>query len=338
MPVIDLRKQKLPETPKLKTQAESDVAGLSRDEILTLQATGWKPGEKIPPDLLKSIREHNSKADFPIKPTEGFKTFDQLSPEEQKKLVSHTKIKPKSEWDKAQYVKFGDEGAPADPTSIPGVDPALVALMKLGQTAQVPPEPKKEEPKLESTSSGGEVKITNCPHCGWKVDDLNDPDPSSEDKLSFVQAVLGGTRFKKRYDFFDGNLVIVFRSLSTLEADVAFTQTAYDARQNGFLDEGQYFRTLMDYRLCMGIESIASSEGKFEVPETLTDDFKTDKPPKNATKLTYIVPYIYETVLKTENLRRTIGAAFYRFQRLVEKLEVRADDPNFWKATEGQRY
>lgn len=172
-----------------------------------------------------------------------------------------------------------------------------------------------------------------CAHCGWDQA-RPDEDVDEQDKLVFLQSVLGMQRYRKAYRLLGGRLTVVFRTLTAAESDACFTQAAYDNEGGGIVDAGQYFRTVHDYRLCLGLAHIDYGQKKFDLPEM--DGYQTDPPPKNATKLKQIVPFVYDRVLIQESVRRACALAYYRFQRLVERLEARVDDPNFWPAIEGQ--
>jgi hypothetical protein len=116
---------------------------------------------------------------------------------------------------------------------------------------------------------------------------------------------------------------------------MAFTQVAYDVGKGAVLDEGQYFRTITDYRMCLGLSVFKNGSEIIELPDTI-DDWKADEVPAKATKLIHIVPVIYDRVIRVESIRRAVAACFFRFQRLVEHMEAHFDDPNFWPAIERQ--
>jgi hypothetical protein len=185
---------------------------------------------------------------------------------------------------------------------------------------------------MPGTGSGIEQPF--CQHCGW---DLKKQDPGQLeelDKLGFLQSVLGQIPFYKSYDLLGGRLTVTFRTLTSEESDMAFTQIAWDAGRGEILDEGQYFRTLADYRMAMGLSAIRTVDGVVHnLPDSM-DKWETDAVQPKATKLVHIVPWIYKNVLKSESVRRAVATCFYRFQRMVEHMEAHFDDPNFWQAIE----
>ena len=188
--------------------------------------------------------------------------------------------------------------------------------------------PASEEPP---TSSGATEQPKLCPHCGWDQERPDPEEPSDIDRANFVQAVLGQIPFRKRYELLNGRLIVEFRNLTAKEADLVWTQTGFDSQNNEIMGEGQFFRTLADYRMCLGVASLRTPQGVVELPETV-DDWDTEPLPPRTTKLKHITNHIYENVLKSESLRRAVATQFFRFQRLVERLEAHVDAPDFWSA------
>lgn len=207
-----------------------------------------------------------------------------------------------------------------------------------------PPPPPPAAPPAEEDDPPAPPPMTTgaatdrCQHCGWRRD-VPEPStqPAIEDRRDFLQALLGGIRYKKAYSFLGGQLRVVFRTLTTAEADMAFLQAAIDNSQTAGDDdaggEARFMRTLTDYRLCLSIDSLTRPDGVEEMPSGL-DDWQTDPPPKGQTKLRQILPYIYEHVLPIESARRVVGSQFFLFQRQVELMEAHILDSDFWTATE----
>lgn len=183
-------------------------------------------------------------------------------------------------------------------------------------------------------SAGTDQPPLNCPHCGWDQKNIDPETPSDTDKLNFLQSTLGQTRFYKEYDLMGGHVKVAFRTLTSEEADMCYTQAALDAEAGLINDFGKYLRTLADYRLCLGLFRLDTGRYKHELPDM--DGYKTDMPGKKETKLKQIVPHIYDKVLVQEPIRAACAAAFHRFQRMTELLVAHVDDPNFWSAIEGQ--
>jgi hypothetical protein len=179
--------------------------------------------------------------------------------------------------------------------------------------------------------------IDNCPHCGWDLKKSDLTEVSEEDRYDFVQSILGAIRFKKAYDMFNGQWKVTFRALTSKEADLAFRQIVIDGQTdfNGRALAGTdfYWRNLQAYRMAMCLESIHSDTyGTIEVPmlaDAQIEDF-TGKDLQS--KLVPFLNHVLDTYLPLESTRAVIGHAYYEFQALCDKLQVMAEQPNFWKA------
>ena len=179
--------------------------------------------------------------------------------------------------------------------------------------------------------------IDNCPHCGWDLKKSDLTEASEEDRYDFVQSILGSIRFKKSYDMFNGQWKVTFRALTSKESDLAFRQIVIDGQTdfNGRALGGTdfYWRNLQAYRMAMSLESIESTTyGTIEVPmmaDAQIEDF-TGKDLQS--KLVPFLSHVLDTYLPLESTRAVIGHAYFEFQALCDKLQVMAEQPNFWKA------
>jgi hypothetical protein len=192
---------------------------------------------------------------------------------------------------------------------------------------------KDAKPSDPPTSSGATEPPKTCQHCGWTLDKPDPEDPSDVDKANFIQSILGQIPFRKRYTLLDGQMIIEFRTLDSRESDMVWTQTAYDAQNNEIIEEGHFFRTMIDYRMCLGLSMLKSGKITRTQPDSIEDWEGLEKPPLKATKLKQITNIVYSDILKLESLRRAVALQFFRFQRLVERLECHIDNPDFWRAT-----
>lgn len=190
------------------------------------------------------------------------------------------------------------------------------------------------EVKIDNVPSAASTTKVFCEHCGWDQAKKEQEEPTQQDKLNFLQAFLGPTRFYRVYPLLGGKAHVIFRTLTAEESDICYTQTAFDADIGLVVDPTQYFRTVQDYRMCLGLASIDLGSKKTNLP--VLADYETDPLPVRTTKLKDISKFVFNEVLQQEHIRRACTATFYRFQRLAERLEAHVDDPNFWEATERQ--
>jgi len=219
----------------------------------------------------------------------------------------------------------GRTAAPPQPPAQPAQPPSPTATgSAVPPTAAPPPE-----------GAGGLLHPKECPHCGFDLEKQDDTPITDLDKVNFVQAVLGGQRFRQERLLFGGRLKLTFRSLTSREVDMAFRQIVVDAQadlKNRLVNDTPfYWRNLMTYRMLMSIEKVESDvNGTIEVPPV--DEIDCEPPKFPDTKLVQVFEALIEQVCPTEQLRSVIGHAYNEFQAVCDKLQVMAESPDFWKA------
>jgi len=208
-------------------------------------------------------------------------------------------------------------------------------------SSAIPPDNKEEK----ETISPPEVQI--CPHCRLRLDMPTLDEPSLEQKLLFLQCILGQKQFVQDIPVFNNAVVFTFRTLTPKELDVAFMQVSYDVLKNKIYNNyGDIFEQLNRYRLFLQLHKIKNNIGInrdfIELPDGLSKQtnklafnyWKLSRPPKeDETELVQIEEYMINNVLKTEFIFRIAMNACNLFNRLVAKLENTMYSENFWKLT-----
>lgn len=170
-----------------------------------------------------------------------------------------------------------------------------------------------------------------CPRCNWNMQHDFTAQATDEDRQSFFVAMLGLQRFTKMVPLMNSAITVTFRTLTAKESVLAFEQLSYDQQETP-MTTAEYYMALINYRMCMSIESVRASEKVIlQVPPIF--EIPYDPPPGN-TKITPLVElqkWITETGITQEPLRRAIGQQHRQFQRLVETLEAQTAEPSFWQ-------
>jgi hypothetical protein len=200
------------------------------------------------------------------------------------------------------------------------------------ETNNTPPQPAPAaaaEPGSASVPENAPTVL--CPRCGWDMRLKFDVHPTDRDKEDFLATMLGGTRFRKRYELFGGNIIVTFRGLLADENKLIYRQLMYDENNDVIRTEAEWFVQLMDYRLACSLESIANRDGRLVavVPEL---DPTANTPEKTA--LVDQLLLVNTTALAHETTRRLVGTHLRQFQRLVEAIEAMALEPSFWTGIE----
>jgi hypothetical protein len=306
----------------------------------TLEQFGWKDGDAIPAELGKlmlSVKETlpaSTRIDVLI-------DKEKMSPEQVEKVTAMIKAakafakakKERTELDAqtetmapsvaAAYKQLAEEA----PQIIDDRDVATTAV------PATPPPAAENAPAPAAPAPASDLLpvTTFCPRCGWDMRAKFDVVPTDRDKEDFLATLLGGTRFKKKYELFGGRVVVTFRSVLAEENKLIYRQLVQD-QQNGTVNtEAEWFVQLMDYRLACSLDTIADKNGKIlsAVPELDMAASTKDK-----TGLVEQLHMINTNILAQEATRRLVGLHLRQFQRLIEAIEAMAVEPSFWNGIE----
>ena len=146
--------------------------------------------------------------------------------------------------------------------------------------------------------------------------------------------MLGGQRFRKKYELFGGKVVVTFRSVLAEENKLIYRQLVLDQAVDKVRTQAEWYVQLMDYRLACSLDTITDDAGKVlaEMPELVmpTGPFDAD----GQTPIVAQLDIINKNILAQEATRRLVGVPLRQFQRLVEGLEAMALEPSFWTGIE----
>lgn len=331
--------QQFPFTP-------GEKISLTPEERVVLEAAGWKDGDPLP-DLtgfMENIAQEQRDVAQDIATSDSqlgvqkFTEFDELPADKQEEIrVALDTMRTQQEQAIELAEAIPDDAAPgvAEAIRVAGDFDGGIEVVDDPTAVTTPPPP---TPKKEVSSTGAAPQDSGpCDHCGWDSSLTDTTKPTKQDKYDFLASVLGGTRFYKEMDLFGDNVTVVFRTLTTEEADTALQQTSYDHRDGKVPDQGEFFRVYTNYRLAMSIEKL-STPGDAQIVPSIKD-VEWDSPLMSEdpqTPLPTLETWLHANVLKSESMRRVVGMEHQRFQRLVEKMEARVDDADFWKGIEQQ--
>ena len=213
-------------------------------------------------------------------------------------------------------------------------EPAPAQETKPAEPPPVPPEPPVIAP--EDQAPPAPAILPFCPRCGWDMRQKFEVLPTDRDKEDFLATILGGSRFRKRYELLGGKIIVTFRGLLAEENKLVYRQLILDQQETKIATETEWFVQLMDYRLSCSLESIASNTGKViaMMPELSEMPFTHSKESPLATPLVDQLSYLNNTVLAQEVTRRLVSLHLRQFQRLLEALEAMALEPSFWTGIE----
>jgi hypothetical protein len=314
----------------------------------TLGQFGWKDGDAIPADLgqlmikMKETLPTSNRAEVLI-------DKDVMTEEQVDQVV--TMLREARELGKKK--KRAEELEEQTKNMAPDVaevykqletSPTIVDDREEEAVAPEPEAPKEEEETKPAEEESKEpeklqepaaVPPIYCQRCGWDMRQKFEVVPTDRDKEDFLATLLGGTRFKKKYELFGGRIVVTFRSLMAEENKLVYRQLVLDQQKNKVATEAEWFVQMMDYRLACSLETISDKNGKVIAAIPTLDEmpFTQDKDEPLATSLPKQLELINKH-LAQEATRRLVGTHLRQFQRLVEGLEAMALEPNFWNGIE----
>jgi hypothetical protein len=205
-----------------------------------------------------------------------------------------------------------------------------------------------EEPTEEATpqvSSGPGTLARVCPHCGVSPATPPLSTPTREDKLLFLQCLLGDTLFKKEYTAFGGNVRFAFRTLRTAELDLIY-QEAFDLKSKNIIQTAEdFYQHVFSTRVYVQLLSVTSTFGiRHGLPDGLLRRICPEATstwdelcPENEAKeslFTRITGYINSKVLRTEPIMSAAKTFCEDFNKLVVTLELNKNNDPFWKEIE----
>lgn len=330
----------LPRKPGTHKAEQQELSKFTEDQLRSL---GWVPGDPVPGNFAEKVAEIQKRYDeeerkiladaenFKLPVGKSSKPFTPLA-----KLPTELQTELK---DLLQLAK-DEANAPAAPDTSPsipdGMDPKLHSAFREAvdaatqddrtSPADQPANATAATQAAPTQEAGGQIEL-NCPHCGWDVRNPEVTEPSDADKRAFLAAMLSGSRFYKQYKLFDGSVLVTFRTLTSEESMAALQLMKDDVKAERYMSDVEYLNVMHDYRLAMGLDNIMSSSARLlGTPPDITM--------LNIEGLRSLHQKLLSEGLKSESLRRVVGQHYHRFQRLVEMLEVRSVDPNFWGGTE----
>lgn len=207
----------------------------------------------------------------------------------------------------------------------------------------LPPEEPVEPPTNTSATTGTLQQV--CPHCGMSPTSPVLSTPTREDKLLFLQCLLGDTLFKKEYATFGGNVRFAFRALRTAELDLIY-QEAFDLKSKNIVQTAEdFYQHVFSTRVYAQLVSVKSTFGvRHNLPDGLTRRSCPDATstwdelcPETEAKeplFVRITGYINSKVLRTEPIMAAAKSFCEEFNKLIVTLELNKGNDPFWKEIE----
>lgn len=198
---------------------------------------------------------------------------------------------------------------------------------------QAAPQPAEISSDDQISEEGAGADLRNaavvCPRCAF---DLNSEliTPTTEDIVAYLAALTEGKRFRKTVVLFGGRITLVFRGLLPKEVDAALELADRDLKNGEISHVLQYARRAESYKLAMGIESVVrQGHGPINMP--VLDDM--DESAGGKSPILQLRDYLDNDVFTVDSVRRAVGGQWVRFNHLLQYMEAKAEDPDFFDVT-----
>lgn len=175
-------------------------------------------------------------------------------------------------------------------------------------------------------------KYDFCPCCGIPLNVPYTPSKiTDEDRSLFLQHVLGGTRFYKKYPLWGGQVTVTLKTLTPEE------ERLFDEEYNRYLIENQdHYNQILNqraftrYKLAGYIQRITFKgdvRGKIEAPSIYDQQFNPDE---DETRVENYMTKWYDTVVTSVELQRALDSVLDKYLLDMDSLRKQLHDQDFW--------
>lgn len=195
-----------------------------------------------------------------------------------------------------------------------GRKPNIPPIIPLSQASPDRQEEYKDLLNMQSSDAGepvyvGEPKPNSVP------EDISRPNISAEDKLAFVEAVLGEKPYAKSYALFGGKIQARFQDRSVDDSEAMYKQLDEDYKKGEIQSDEQWQVALDRYLMTCGLAqlSMEREKGPFDMSGTFQE---------RLIRLMKLPQPIYRALMEVSR----------KFENEVNFMVEKAGDPDFWKA------
>lgn len=331
------------------------TSDLTAEELAILQQGGYREGDPIP-DLAKTaagrrLREQVEDIAREAADIDGLLPVDPKTPPLQLLPAKDINEMPAAEAMKAMQVfkEMGElrarieEARAGETIDMPPIAPPIELIDDIGLTEGKPrlklkraePEPVKVEPTKVQPAPAEDThgsNITNvlitCPRCNHN---LNGElvTPTVEDKVGYIALVMGEQkRFHRVASLFGGRITVTFRSLTTAEENLVFTQVDTEAKDGKIGNLVLYAAAIEDYKMLLSIESV-QRKGKPALKLEPIAAYEFDDK-KHKTALPEYKDWLDAEVFLAASVRHAVVHAYNEFKQVLQYMEVKAPDSDFF--------
>lgn len=218
------------------------------------------------------------------------------------------------------------------PVSAPVTSEDLEQLKTAIYGAVKPAVVEEEVPVVSSPAPDVGLRPVKCPRCYWDLDALIN-EPTTEDKLEFVESTLGNRRFTKEVPMLGGKVKVLFRTM-TVEEDDAVTdfinEEVIAKRISTGADWSLWFTRC---RMVTMLQQLTLADAVQKFPVVNAANYKPDEAIKNDSPLRRAMR---EVPTKWPlSIQGMVIQSMAKVDEVYTTLMARAYDTNFWDGLTG---
>lgn len=307
-----------------------------------LEQIGWQPGQAVPENLAQLVEQLQQEAqaslapdalpppvplDTPALQIPAEQDLESLPPEKQAEIRGVLSgILAESQ---QQYVAQKQQQE-----EMAGLAPELQEAMRAADQDDVLVEndlPTTPPAAAASTAPPAISAPTNCQNCGWELRQDKVAEVLEEDKLQFLQSLLGLQPFFKQYTLFGGRLQMIFRTLEPTEIELCLREAQQLAaeRAGNDLSLRSVIQIDLFQQLRAGLQ-LVSLDGEQDLRVRLPRKWSDWQ--QQQVHSAHAVWQRVTTTLGAESLARLLLNTVGDFNNLVRRMEENAQNPDFWSA------
>lgn len=314
----------------------------SPGERAVLEQGGWQDGDPVPENLAEIIEQAQREAtDIGNLPPPGDLSTPVLKVPLEKD-ISDLPLDQQDEYRKLlagalattkQAVKAEQE---LDQDLVPAAGKGINEAIR---AATSPPiiDDRAAATALPGAAATDKPAPVHCQHCGWFLERQDDIEVTEQDKLNYLQALMGLIPFQKQFSLLGGRLHIAVRSLTVEEHDMCYRQFYVDSQKQRFTVREEGADWLSRYRAALQLVSIKGlvelrlpkTHTEWSIPEDIKSQLDEDDTPVRGVWF-----QLCRQALNNADMYRYAVGTVGKFNNLHTKLEANQDNPDFWQATD----
>jgi hypothetical protein len=314
------------------------------DEREVLEQLGWKDGDPIPGNLARVLKEaqadvrdarrsarENLTPGLPLDtpplvmedpiPIEDLPWEKQLELRQMLEDTKHSEVKEKHT--ESLLIPAAGPGVNEAIRVAANAEPAVV----VDDVSTMPKVPVASVPETPAATLA--TPPAYCVQCGHDQGIKEVIEVTELDKRAFLAAILGGVNFEKEFSLLGEQMRLVVRALSPDEIEACFRQVQTEYGRGDLKSDFDRMEAYHRYQVALQVREYVTPTARVELPEDLSG-YELPRASANTEILPLVSRNFMNNVVKTASAYRVVDKAVTNFNRLLQRLEENAINPDFY--------